>query len=143
MKRMVIGMMVCCGLMMTSVAAWCGDNGNGTVTVNGQVWLKDAGCLGQMNWQDATARAQRVADGWCGLTDQSKAGDWRLPTVDELKAMYAVQSQFQNVRLSNYWSASFYPGSNVHAYFVYMRDGTASTYYTASYYYVWPVRAVK
>jgi hypothetical protein len=141
MKRLAICMMMFCSVMAVSAVAWCGDNGNGTVTVNGQVWLKDAGCLGKMNWNDAITRPKSLADGQCGLTDKSKAGDWRLPTVDELKAMYAVKSQFMNVQAFNYWSASLYPGSTVHAQFVGMGNGgIASSYYTASYYYVWPVR---
>jgi hypothetical protein len=61
------------------------DNGNGTVTdgQTGLIWLKDWGCGGQVDWVEGIAWASALADGQCGLTDGSSAGDWRLPTVDE------------------------------------------------------------
>jgi hypothetical protein len=88
MKRLILGMMLFCSLMMTSVAAWCGDNGNGTGTISGGlVVLKDAACMGKMNWYDAMEKPKSLASGQCDLTDKSKAGDWRLPTVDELQTV--------------------------------------------------------
>jgi hypothetical protein len=61
------------------------DCGNGTVTdtVTGLIWLYDAGCLGQLDWVTANESAAALADGTCGLTDGSRAGDWRLPTEEE------------------------------------------------------------
>jgi hypothetical protein len=61
------------------------DNGNGTVTdgQTGLIWLKDWNCIGESDWVDAIARASALADGQCGLTDGSSAGDWRLPKVEE------------------------------------------------------------
>lgn len=141
MKKMVISMMVFCSVMALSVAAWCGDNGNGTVTVNGLVWLKDAGCLGKMNWNDARTRPKSLADGQCGLSDKSKAGDWRLPTLDELKAMYAVKSQFKNVQANGYWSSSTIAGLTGKAWLVSMNSGYVYYFSKANDYYVWPVRA--
>jgi hypothetical protein len=38
MKKLAIGIMVVCSLMVTCGAAWCGDNMNGTVTLAGLVW---------------------------------------------------------------------------------------------------------
>ncbi len=144
MKKLAISMMIFCSLMAVSVAAWCGDNGNGTVTVNGQVWLKDAGCMGKMNWNDAMTRPKSLADGQCGLTDKSKAGDWRLPTLDELKAMYAVKSQFKNVVAAHYWSSSTIASNTDYAWLVYMfRDEVSRASKNSPFYYVWPVRAVK
>jgi hypothetical protein len=68
------------------------DCGNGTITdtATGLIWLKDAGCLGQSNWVDANRMAARLRHGRCGLSDQSKAGDWRLPSNAEWMAMVAV-----------------------------------------------------
>jgi len=110
MKRLAISMVVFCSLIMMSVAAWCGDNGNGTVTINGLVWLKDAGCLGTSTWPAAMGGvAYRLEHGKCGLSDNSKAGDWRLPTIDEFKTVYSELSQFKNVQSLWYWSSTRSP----------------------------------
>src|SRR5262245_29769478 len=67
----------------------CGSTGlgssNGTVkdVTTGLVWLKNANCFGLTNWADANIKAAALASGQCGLTDGSKAGDWRLATKDE------------------------------------------------------------
>ena len=67
------------------------DCGNGTVTdtVTGLIWLKDATCLGSAPWAAANDLASSLAHGRCGLTDQSVAGDWRLPTIEEWVATVA------------------------------------------------------
>ena len=59
------------------------DNGDGTITDNltGLVWLAQADCLGKIEWLAALAAANALADGQCGLTDGSVAGDWRLPNI--------------------------------------------------------------
>jgi hypothetical protein len=68
------------------------DCGNGTVRDNntGLIWLQDANCAalgttpsGMADWADAKAAAAALADGTCGLTDGSQAGDWRLPEAGE------------------------------------------------------------
>ena len=60
------------------------DNGNGTVTDanTGLVWLKNANCFGKVTWQAAMDAAAVLADGQCGLTDGSTAGQWRLAQED-------------------------------------------------------------
>jgi hypothetical protein len=67
------------------------DLGDGTVLDCNQklIWLKDASCEnldgdGFAHWDDAQAAAAALSNGTCGLTDDSIAGDWRLPTVAEL-----------------------------------------------------------
>jgi hypothetical protein len=67
------------------------DCGNGTVTdtVTGLIWLKDASCLGPKHYTAANQAAAALADGQCGLTDGSSAGDWRLPTKAEWEATVA------------------------------------------------------
>ena len=62
---------------------------NGTVKdmVSGLIWLKNANCFGLINWADANIKAGALASGQCGLTDGSKPGDWRLPTLDEFIAL--------------------------------------------------------
>ena len=73
------------------------DCGNGTVTdtTTGLVWLKDAGCLGSADWATGNIAAAALVDGQCGLTDKSSAGDWRLPTPEEWKAMVTTACQNQ------------------------------------------------
>jgi hypothetical protein len=67
------------------------DCGNGTVTdsVTGLVWLQDAWCLGVVDWATGSARAASLKDGTCGLSDGSRPGYWRLPTIDEWRATIA------------------------------------------------------
>jgi len=38
-------------------------------------------------WQAALAAANQLAAGYCGLTDGSAAGDWRLPNLRELQSL--------------------------------------------------------
>lgn len=62
------------------------DCGNGTVTDTalGLIWLKDADCFGfEGNWAEGNTLATTLADGQCGLTDNSVPGNWRLPTKEE------------------------------------------------------------
>lgn len=61
------------------------DCGNGTVTdtVTGLIYLKNANCFGTQNWVTANQSAAGLADGACGLSDGSRAGDWRLQTKEE------------------------------------------------------------
>ena len=95
---------------LTNAALSCGDPsdpaiyidcGNGTVTDNrtGLTWLKDVGCLtmatgnpslGKLVWNVATIEAHNLSDGMCGLTDGSKAGDWRMATHREWIEMVAL-----------------------------------------------------
>ena len=65
------------------------DNGNGTVTDarTGLVWLKNANPCGTKNWYDAVAYCSSLASGQAGLTDGSTAGQWRLPSKEELEGI--------------------------------------------------------
>jgi len=67
------------------------DCGNGTVTdtVTDLIWLKDASCLGLLEWIPANQAAASLKEGDCSLTDHSSPGDWRLPTADEWSATVA------------------------------------------------------
>jgi hypothetical protein len=60
-----------------------------TDTVTGLIWLKDANCFGTKTYSAANQAAAGLADGQCGLTDGSSAGDWRLPTKAEWEATVA------------------------------------------------------
>jgi len=71
------------------------DNLNGTVTDNltGLIWLKNADCWGLVysfdpekisSWKVVKKKVNDLANGECGLTDGSTAGQWRVPTTEEL-----------------------------------------------------------
>lgn len=71
------------------------DCSNGTVTDNesGLVWTKNASCWGTstyFTWDEASIEVLNLADGYCGLTDGSSPGEWRLPTKAEWERMVAA-----------------------------------------------------
>lgn len=75
------------------------DHGNGTVTdkLTGLIWLKASDCdtfawlditgQNERKWIDAVASCNFLGNGFCGLNDGSQSGDWRLPTVNDLKSL--------------------------------------------------------
>ncbi len=68
------------------------DNQDGTVTdhLTGLIWLKNAGCFTPALFAAALTDANQLASGACGLTDGSKAGDWRMPNMNELESIVDV-----------------------------------------------------
>jgi serine/threonine protein kinase len=136
------------------------DNGNGTVTDNrtGLIWLKNANCFGQQDWETAMQSAAKLADGQCGLSDDSKAGDWRLPTKEELKAMlddryrfpalsnaegkdkWKEGDAFSGVQTSGNWSSSTGANYTTSAWYVNLNFGVVSSNNKTLTNYVWPVR---
>ena len=130
------------------------DNGNGTVKDNltGLIWLKDADCFSTRTWAQALSDANSLANGSCGLTDGSSAGNWRLPNRKELRSLinYSQANSaawlnlpaqgFSNVQADYYWSSSTYAGNPTGAWNVSMFDGLVGGGKTNSNY-VWPVRA--
>ena len=96
----VIGMVIGC-LMMVAGGAWAGGKDDGTVEVDGKVMLKDAGFIGSMTWDQANTHVKSIQSGNSGLTDGSKAGDWRLPNAREMS--YACD-KLHNVKTDKfYW----------------------------------------
>ena len=96
------------------------DNHDGTITdqLSGLTWPSKADCFGRANWLDALKLAQSLASGQCGLTDSSKAGDWRLPNIIELRSLVDFGSfrpsipkgnPFINFESAVYWSSSTVP----------------------------------
>jgi len=64
------------------------DNANGTVTdtMTGLIWLKQADCI-HAAWSDAISTINSLAEGACGLTDGSNAGEWRMPNRNEMQSL--------------------------------------------------------
>jgi len=66
------------------------DPGDGTVIDNftGLVWLKQSDCLGENGYEEAYSASAALADGSCGLSDDSAPGDWRVPNYKELQSLF-------------------------------------------------------
>jgi Protein of unknown function (DUF1566) len=107
-------------------AAWSAatrftDNQDGTITddLTGLIWLQDVGCLGLAAWSNALTSVNTLASGQCSLNDNSSAGTWRLPNLNELESLIDVSAAnpalsanhpFQNVSPGIYWSSTSYYG---------------------------------
>ncbi len=149
-------------------------NGDGTVTDNltGLTWLQNANCTatvdgidksvnsGRLPWANALTWSNGLADGDCGLSDTSSAGDWRLPNEKELHSL--IDKAFHHPALSNdagtgkwaddatsafssvvslyYWSSSSYASNTEYAWCVILDCGFVDPYRKMDDYYVWPVR---
>ncbi len=113
------------------------DNGNGTVTdtVTGLMWTKDANPFGRLNWHEAMAR--------CSSFSISGIGGWRLPSKDELLALYhAIQGghPFNGVQSFYYWSSTTHADSTDYAWYVGMGYGYVNPDNKTFTKHVWPVR---
>jgi hypothetical protein len=113
------------------------DNQDGTVTdhLTGLIWLKNAATFSPTTFPLALAEVNQLASGTNGLTDGSKAGDWRLPNLNELESLVDVSAShpalsvgnpFTNVSSGIYWSATGYTGiswGSVTAWAIRLSDG--------------------
>ncbi|MCP4362584.1 MAG: DUF1566 domain-containing protein, partial [Chloroflexi bacterium] len=140
-----------------------GTTGIVTDTLTGLIWLTNANCMGdKMSWTDALTWSNNLADGECGLTDGSSAGDWRLPNRFELESLihlgvsepalpntagtgqWKKEDPFTNVQwvgmVDYYWSSSTNASKHENAWIVYMNNGFAGHAKKSSSFYVWPVR---
>ncbi|MEO5376693.1 MAG: DUF1566 domain-containing protein [Magnetococcus sp. DMHC-6] len=123
------------------------DNGNGTVTheATGLVFLKNANCFGSLTWDAAMSATATLANGACGLTDGSKAGEWRLPTYlalpKELELLLTAKQDpvFSNVQANFYWSSTTVNNST-DAWIVNLYSGGMRLDVKTFSYYIWPVR---
>ncbi len=116
--------------------------------------MKDANAFGQEIWSDALTTANGLASGYAGLTDGSKAGDWRLPNVRELLSLVDYGSSFPalpaghpfiNVVSSSYWTSTtdaFYTAGG-YAWYVSFNHGWVEYNDDLAQYYVWCVRGGK
>jgi hypothetical protein len=111
--------------------------------------LKYAHCWQDQNWGQALTDANALADGHCGLTDGSSAGDWRLPNANELHSLIDLTQSnpalpsghpFAGVLSQAYWSSTSTPPVPTGAVVVSLIDGDVANFNKANPGYVWPVR---
>lgn len=137
------------------------DNKDGTLTdtSTGLIWLQDANCAvffkndkavkNSRPWHEARVAASNLSDGFCGLSDKSKPGDWRLPAREELLkiAKHAVDKNdwlagqaFHSIQTFYYWSSTLgdlYPDF---AFYVSLAYGMDSYAFQLNSFHVLPVR---
>jgi len=137
------------------------DNGDGTVTDNltGLIWLKNANCFGTRTWTQALSDCNGLESPSCGLSDNSTAGDWRLPNVKELQSLIDFEyygpalpntagtgkwtegDSFTGVQSSEYyWSSTTLADYPAIAWYVFMSHGAVVYISKTNSRYVWPVR---
>ena len=75
------------------------DNNDGTVTdrLTGLIWLQETHCTRYFPldpsgpyarpWESAVAACNLLRNGYCGLSDGSQFGDWRMPNIKELLSL--------------------------------------------------------
>jgi|GEM_PF-1715099 len=149
------------------------DNNDGTVTDNltGLVWLRDANCTDTvggvsksgsiLTWLNALTWSNNLANGSCGLTDGSTAGQWRLPNINELESLvhagyneencggtacstlaaWLNTQGFSNVQANWHWSSTTDAYNTGSAWSINMSYGSVNRGDKAGGNYVWPVRA--
>ena len=127
------------------------DNGNGTVydLLTGLIWTKNANCFGPQPWSASLGKANSLANGVCGLTDGSSAGNWRLPHLAEMESLIDLSRSiptlpsghpFNDVHSDLYWSSSSYAGNTSYAWMTDFYSSFVVYKLKDLSYYVWPVR---
>ena len=143
------------------------DNNNGTITDTrtGLIWLKIANPCDYKSWEDAGIYCSNLKSGEAGLTDGSKAGQWRLPTQEELEGIgtdppitYCIDDalcdfmacpatwtipgeSFIKVQSGVYWSGTSAPNHAGYVWVVNMSSGFVfNGNKVSSSSFVWPVR---
>lgn len=59
------------------------DKADGTIydAATNLIWLKNANCFSEQTWSVAITQSNSLANGQCGLTDGTIAGNWHLPSI--------------------------------------------------------------
>lgn len=142
--------------IITSAATRFTDNGNGTVTdsITGLIWLKDVNCatVSPKAWAAALTVVATLASPSCGLSDGSTAGQWRLPSRNELQLLIDYTTSGPALPTSHpftgaqfgyyyYWSSTTYAADSSYAWSVGLRDGDVYWNIKTGVFYVWPVRS--
>lgn len=136
---------------------------------SGLIWLKNASCFycSEIDKiEKAMAKVDEIQDGYCGLKDGSKAGDWRLPTKIEWVSFVDKKYQdpvlcnssgseawkegdaFINVELCAYWAYYFnYNFPSFPPYYMDIKNGRLGWGNRAALngctYRIWPVKKYK
>lgn len=120
------------------------DNGDGTVTDNttGLMWAQGSSA-NNMTWKEALA--------WCEALSLAGYGDWRLPTIKELKTLVDDDSDglaididyFPETVATYYWSSTTNAYYTEHAWLVSFNYGNNGHGNKSSRYYVRAVRGGK
>lgn len=125
------------------------DNSDGTFTDlnTGLIWLKNASPCGATNWNDAVDYTRNLSNGVAGLSDASRAGDWRLPNLREMLSFFDLGRQpvlpagHPLVNLaSSYWVSTTSPADPANAYWVGTYDVNLYTAVKTESHSVWAVR---
>ncbi|SJZ82091.1 Abnormal spindle-like microcephaly-assoc'd, ASPM-SPD-2-Hydin [Trichlorobacter thiogenes] len=118
-------------------------------------WLRDANCYSSYNgggdlWDNDVNKANSLATGSCGLTDGSAAGDWHLPTFDELYSLIALPDNYRATNLINagftnvgagYWTSTPNANDASEAWIINIGNGSSGTCGKENCYMrTWPVR---
>ncbi|MBF0183751.1 MAG: SEL1-like repeat protein [Magnetococcales bacterium] len=124
------------------------DNGDGTITdrLRGLVGLKNANCFGRQMWESAQSAIRELASGQCQLRDNSRAGDWRLLSRDEMHILLDWQESglFDGVIASGYyWSATPHDANPAHIWYLMPSKGMLYNGSQERKNASWPVRAIR
>jgi len=129
------------------------DNGDGTVTdlFTGLMWVQDAGCIEEGQWQEALATVKRfnenpVSFNCLGLT--ADYSDWAMPNRHELRSLIDHQADLpalpENAPFVKvepmYWSSTTAASHPSRAYDVHVGAGDLGTSSKLARRGVWPVR---
>lgn len=124
------------------------DNNNGTVTDRKYklIGLKNVKCFGRKSWSDALSATRDLASGACDLRDGSHAGDWRLPTKDELSVLmeWKESGMFPGVPpFDDFWSRDVNPEITANAWFIRIDSGNVEQGTKGIENRFWPVRTLR
>lgn len=140
------------------------DCGNGTVTdtLTGLIWLKQVDCFPAQTFAEANTSVAGLRSGDCGLSDGSRPGDWRIPSVYDCVRLF--KSDCAGIDIAGngpndsscyfyspwatglvedyYWTSTTYNGLRTWAYMMQTEDPEFIAGYKAEARMFWPVRGV-